>query len=256
MVSRSAAADTLVPASGASATIGATLSYFISGNDDFMAGFSSQGPTDVDFRVKPDVVAPGVNVLSSIPHQFCAEPPCFAFFQGTSMATPHLAGSAAVVRWAHPGYGAAQVRSAIVNTADVGVLKKSSSTALEDDVQVIGAGRENLLSAVQAKIALDPVSVSFGSVPSGSGQTRTLDVRLTDLTGAGGTYSVAVGEGSGGIAYSVSPSAVTLGPGDSATVTVTMSADKGASAQGHGATLSVKAGVLEVVHAAVYTFVK
>ena len=42
--------------------------YFTSPNDDIMAGFSSQGPTDVDFRVKPDVVAPGVNVLSSIPH--------------------------------------------------------------------------------------------------------------------------------------------------------------------------------------------
>ena len=35
----------------------------VTANDDIMAGFSSQGPTDVDFRVKPDVVAPGVNVL-------------------------------------------------------------------------------------------------------------------------------------------------------------------------------------------------
>ncbi len=68
-----------------------------------MAGFSSQGPTDVDFRVKPDVVAPGVNVLSSIPQSYCdRRRRCFAFFQGTSMASPHLAGAAAIVRQAAP----------------------------------------------------------------------------------------------------------------------------------------------------------
>src|SRR5262249_53988495 len=109
-------ADGLVLATkaGFSTTIGASPLYVITGNDDFMAGFSSNGPNPVDFRVKPDVVAPGVNVLSSIPHQFCSAPPCFAFFQGTSMATPHLAGSAAVVKWAHPTWSAAQIRSAIV----------------------------------------------------------------------------------------------------------------------------------------------
>jgi minor extracellular serine protease Vpr len=106
--------------SGAATTIGATLAYFLTTNADIMAGFSSQGPTNVDFRVKPDVVAPGVNVLSSIPHQFCGTPPCFAFFQGTSMATPHLAGSAAVVHGQHADWSAAEVRSAIVNTADRG----------------------------------------------------------------------------------------------------------------------------------------
>ena len=64
-------------------TVGATPAYFGTSNADLMAGFSSQGPTDVDFRVKPDVVAPGVNVLSSIPHHACPTPPCFAFFQGS-----------------------------------------------------------------------------------------------------------------------------------------------------------------------------
>src|SRR5204863_3210049 len=121
----------LIAANGASTTIGATLSYFLTTNKDIMAGFSSQGPTDVDFRVKPDVVAPGVNVLSSIPHAFCDAPPCFAFFQGTSMATPHLAGSAAVERQQHPDRGAADVRSAIVNTADHGVLRSFSTCPLQ-----------------------------------------------------------------------------------------------------------------------------
>ena len=236
-------------------TIGAGKAYFITGNDDFMGSFSSQGPTDVDFRVKPDVVAPGVNVLSSIPHQFCPSPPCFAFFQGTSMATPHLAGSAAVVEWAHPTWSSAQIRSAIVNTADQGTLKKSSGTGLETNVNIIGAGRENLLAAVEAKVALDPVSVSFGAIPSGSGQTQTLDVQISDLTGAGGSYAVSFGAGSGGVAYSVSPSSISLGANGSATVTVTMQEAKGAAGGGHQAQLTISNGS-PVAHAAVYTFIK
>src|SRR5205814_4210059 len=46
----------LKPSPAAATTIGAALAYLQTGNNDFMAGFSSQGPTDVDFRVKPDVV--------------------------------------------------------------------------------------------------------------------------------------------------------------------------------------------------------
>jgi subtilisin family serine protease len=240
---------------GEATTISAAPAYFVSGNDDFMAGFSSQGPTDVDFRVKPDVVAPGVNVLSSIPANACATPPCFAFFQGTSMATPHLAGSAAIVRQQHPDWSAAQVRSAIVNTSDQGVLKPSSPTASATDVNIIGAGRENLLSAVNATVALDPVSVSFGAVPSGSGQTLAFDVTLTNLSGAA-TFSVAVGAGDASVAYTVSPSSLTLDADESGTFTVTMSAVTGASAGDHQALLTVSTGGSEVAHAAVYTLIK
>lgn len=246
---------------GASVTIHATQSYFYSGNNDIMAGFSSQGPTDVDFRVKPDVVAPGVNVLSSIPAAFCDTTVdtggCFAFFQGTSMATPHLAGSAAVVRGAHPDWTAAQVRSAIVNTADQGVLKKSSNaSASETDVNIIGAGRDNLLSAVGAWAALDPVSVSFGAVPSGSGQTLSYVVTLTNISGSSHTFDLAVGAGGGGVAYSLGTPSLTLGAGASGSFTVWMVAAKGASAGGHSATLTVRVGGTERAHAAVYTLIK
>jgi subtilisin family serine protease len=251
MVTRSNGA-VLATLNGASTTIGATLAYSQdSADNDFMAGFSSQGPTDVDFRVKPDVVAPGVNVLSSIPHQFCDAPPCFAFFQGTSMATPHLAGSAAVVRGAHPTWTAAQVRSAVVNTADIGVLKSATTGNPVSDVNLIGSGRENLLSAVGVGAALDPVSVSFGAVPSGSGQTLTFDVTITNLGGSAANWSVTVGAGSGGVAYSVSPNSVSLAPGASTVVTITMTAGKGAAAGDHQATLTVGGS-----HAAVYTLIK
>jgi subtilisin family serine protease len=240
---------------GGLTTIGATLAYFVSGNDDFMAAFSSQGPTDVDFRVKPDVVAPGVNVLSSIPLSFCGGNPCFAFFQGTSMATPHLAGSAAVVRQQHPDWSAAQVRSAIVNTADQGVLKPSGPGASATDVNVVGAGRENLLSAVNAGVALDPVSVSFGAVPSGSGQTRSAVVTLTNLTSNPQTYSLSIDASGTGVGWSV-PTSVSAPAGGSVSFTVSMSAAQGASAGSKKAKLAISVGGTEVAHAVLYTFVK
>jgi subtilisin family serine protease len=236
----------LIAANGQSATISAALRYFSTSNVDIMAGFSSQGPTDVDFRVKPDVVAPGVNVLSSVPATACGAPPCFAFFQGTSMATPHLAGSAAVVVGQHSTWSAAQVRSAIVNTAEEGVLRSFNTATTVSDVNVIGAGRENLDNAVRASVALDPVSVSFGAVPSGAGQTKTATVQLS--LGAG-PYTVSVSPSTGtGVAYSAAVSG--------STITVTMSAAKGASGGDHQATLRVMRGGTEIAHAAVYTLIK
>jgi minor extracellular serine protease Vpr len=249
----------LLKSNGAPTTLGAELQYFLTENVDIMAGFSSQGPTDVDFRVKPDVVAPGVNVLSAVPASACEKAPCFAFFQGTSMATPHLAGSAAVVRQQHPTWTAAQVRSAIVNTAERGVLTAyTDGKTVVTDVNIEGAGRENLADAVGATVALDPVSVSFGAVPSGSGQTKTFDVTLTNVAGAAATYAVAISgySGKGGVTFSVSQSSVTLAPGASATVTITITASKSATKGDHQAWLTISKGGSEVAHAAVYTLMK
>ena len=247
----------LIAGNGLPATIGATLSYFQTANADIMAGFSSQGPTDVDFRVKPDVVAPGVNVLSSIPHAFCAAAPCFAFFSGTSMAAPHLAGSAAVVRQQHPDWSAADVRSAIVNTADRGVLRDYSTAALQDNVNINGTGRENLLAAVNAKVALDPVSLSFGAVPSGSGKTLRMTVTLTNVSGAAQTYTLSIsGQPANSVAYSVGQPSVTLAAGAKADVTVTMTASQGASVGGKQAYLEISTAGGAIAHAALFTLIK
>jgi minor extracellular serine protease Vpr len=245
---------------GASTTIDSTLAYFNTDNDDIMAGFSSQGPTDVDFRVKPDVTAPGVNVLSSQPSHTCpeAERPCWAFFQGTSMATPHLAGSAAVVRGAHPGWAAWQVRSAVVNTAERGRLTAfTDGTTVLDDANITGSGIVDLDSAVGADVVLDPVSVSFGAIPAGSGLTGSRSVRLTNVSGAPATFTLAVGPSTGtGVSYGVSSASVTLANGATATVQVTMTAAKNSSRGHHRAWLEVRSGGANVAHAAVYTFVK
>jgi minor extracellular serine protease Vpr len=242
----------LMAANGQSATIDSSKSYFATTNVDIMAGFSSQGPTDVDFRVKPDVVAPGVNVLSSIPGND------WAFFQGTSMATPHLAGSAAVVKAQHPDWPAWAIRSAIVNTAETGVLKAfTDGTTIVTDVNIEGAGRENLLNAVNAKVGLSPVSVSFGAIPSGAGQTKSVAISLTNLTGAPATWSLGIANTTGsGVSYSLSASSVTLAAGASASVNVKLTATKGASGGDHQAWLTVSSGGTLVAHAAVYAIVK
>jgi subtilisin family serine protease len=238
-----------------------------------MAGFSSQGPTDVDFRVKPDLVAPGVNVLSSIPMRIATADPascttpafgCWAFFQGTSMATPHLAGSAAFVIGQHPAWAAWEVRSSIVNTAQENVLKKTSSgTCCVTDPNIIGSGLDDLFAATNAKVALNPVSLSFGSVPAGSGQTRTLTLTLADLTGSGGTYGLSITDPGAlspagvsvtppaGVTFHA-PSSVTIPANGSTTVTITLTASQGATRGDHWATLRIGSAA----HAVLYTFVK
>jgi minor extracellular serine protease Vpr len=220
-----------------------------------MAGFSSQGPTDVDFRVKPDVVAPGVNVLSSIPMNHCSAPPCFAFFSGTSMAAPHLAGSAAVIRGQQRGWAAAEIRSAVVNTASRGVLKDFALGESVSDVNIVGAGLENLFAAVNASVALDPVSVSFNGVPSGSGQTRTASLTLTNLSGSTKTLDLSIGSQPTGVTYSVSQPTVQLAAGASATVTVTMRAAVGAAGPQSGS-LEVTEGGVSRAHAVLFTLMK
>jgi subtilisin family serine protease len=249
--------QTLKTKGGAATTIGAALAYFQTGNDDIMYSNSGQGPTDVDFRVKPDVVAPGVNVLSSIPVSYCGGDPCFAFFTGTSMATPHLAGSAAIVRQQHPTWSAADVRSAVVNTADRGVLLNFQTGAPQNNVNINGTGRENLLSAVTSAVVLDPVSVSFGAVPSGSGQTRQATVTLTNVSSGPQTYSLAIsGQPANSVTFAVSPPSVTLAAGQQTTVAVTMNAVQGAAVGPKQAFLEISAGGTGVAHAALFTWVK
>ena len=73
------------------------------------AEFSSVGPTTMSQRLKPDVAAPGVDVLSSVPDGWSS-------LSGTSMASPHVAGAAALLVQRHPDWTVGQVKSALVQT--------------------------------------------------------------------------------------------------------------------------------------------
>jgi minor extracellular serine protease Vpr len=240
----------------------ATLPQFgtygwVSVNNDIIGDFSSWGPTDVDFRIKPDVMAPGVSIVSSIPLSYCGGAPCFAFFNGTSMAAPHLAGSAAIVRQQHPDWSAAAIRSAIVNTADRKVVKDLDNATIVADANKVGTGRENLLAAVQASVALDPVSLSFGAVPAGSGRTMQDSIELTNVSDAWKTYTLQVVEAAGGgVTFSVPGTAVTLAPGASALIAIQMTPLKGGSSGPKQAVLQVSAGGKVVAQAMLYTLIK
>src|SRR5206468_4786116 len=70
-----------------------------------IAGFSSSGPTPVSLQMKPDVAAPGADITSSVPpHEVT-----WASFSGTSIATPHAAGAAALLLHRHPNCTVAPV---------------------------------------------------------------------------------------------------------------------------------------------------
>ena len=96
--------------------------------------------------------------------------------------------------------------------------------------------------------ALDPVSLSFGAVPSGSGQATIKTIALTTLSGSAPTAVTISSSTGSGVSYGA-----TLSGG---TISVTMSAAKGASPGDHQATLRVFSGGTEIAHAVVYTFVK
>jgi minor extracellular serine protease Vpr len=230
----------------------ATFEEFITPNKDILAGFSSQGPTAVDFAVKPDLTSVGVNVLSSFtcvgkPETCPGDGTGWAFISGTSMSTPHIAGSAAVLLDLNPSWSPAQIKSALVNHADLVV--KDAVTGLHDiGPTAQGAGRENLSVSADATTWMDPASASFGRVTVGhptsvnitlnnpTGTDQTFGVSTTKFTPStfGGTVPLAFNAGtlsSGDPAITV-PASVTVPANGSTTLTVTVSAPQGTTVQG------------------------
>ena len=171
-------------------------------------------------------------------------------------ATPHLAGAAAVVRGAHPNWSAAEVRSAVVNTAQQGVLRHPETGAVTDDALIVGAGLLDVSAASGATAGLDPVSQSFGSIASGSGRSRSSSIQVTNLSNASKTFTVAISDdASDGVLFSTTGVPLTLAAGASGAVAVSMAATKGAADGHHQATLRVSTGGVEVAHAMLYTLV-
>jgi hypothetical protein len=105
------------------------------------------------------------------------------------MSTPHIAGSAAVLLQLHPDWSPAQIKSALVNHADLVV--KDAATGLHDiGPTAQGAGRENLSVAGDATSWMDPVSASFGRVTLG--HPTSVTITLYNPTGTDETFSVSV----------------------------------------------------------------
>jgi subtilisin family serine protease len=146
---------------------------------DHIADFSSAGPTPVSLQLKPDVTAPGVSVLSSVP------PHDFELLDGTSMGTPHVAGGAALLLQRHPSWTVQQVKSALASTGDA-----VHPTSRSGEVSVLreGGGRIDLVRADQPLIFTDPTSLGWGLVRRGFSGTK----KLSTADGGGGSASWSV----------------------------------------------------------------
>ncbi|HVC88376.1 MAG TPA: S8 family serine peptidase [Gaiellaceae bacterium] len=167
---------------------------------DVVADFSSAGPTPVSLQMKPDVSAPGVEVLSSLPRGV------FQTLSGTSMATPHVAGAAALLQERHPGWTVAQIKSALEQTGD----PVMSTTGAEVPSTREGGGLINLVRADNPLIFAAPTSLSFGQLAPAAIAART--VTLTDAGGGAGTWNVTTVVQQGGGVVTV-PATIDV-PGD------------------------------------------
>jgi subtilisin family serine protease len=167
-----------------------------------IASFSSGGPSPLSLRMKPDVTAPGVSVLSSVPRR----EGLWALFSGTSMASPHVAGAAALLHQRHPSWTVQQIKSALVQTG-----QPVSRGGAEAETTREGGGTVDLVRADSPLLFASPTGISFGHVPPGGSSVAR--VTLTDAGGGAGPWSVAtsIQQAAGGVSFTVSPTVTVPG---------------------------------------------
>ncbi len=188
-----------------------------------IASFSARGP-NIDFSIKPDVLAVGVNVYTAAekldPNGEVYSADGYAIAGGTSFAAPLVAGAAAVVKQARPGLTADQYRSLLINSAAPAWLSPGTAAS----VQQGGAGVLDVLAALNSTVAAAPVSLSFGAGGSTIDATRSLT--LTNVGTVSDTFQIAVAPaGSSAPAPQLSTTSVQLDPGASYTLPVAFQAD-------------------------------
>jgi subtilisin family serine protease len=162
-------------------TVGASTQGGGGTRPDVAAYFSSAGPTPVSLLLKPDVTAPGVSVLSAIP------PSAWERLDGTSMATPHVAGGAALLLQRHPTWTVQEVKSALESTGDP---VHPPGRAGEVSVLREGGGRIDLVRADQPLLFTNPTSLAWGLVRRGFSGTDLLST--TDAGGGSVPWRVSI----------------------------------------------------------------
>jgi len=211
-------------------TVGAVTSA------DVVSGISSHGPTRDDYRLKPDITAPGVNIVGA--RAGGRGETAYATFTGTSQATPQVAGAAAILRAMHPTWGWQQIKSALVSSA---------TPTAGTTVWAQGGGRLDLARATTATVTSDVSGVDFGAArwPNRAARTQTVTLTNSSTTSADvdlalATHS-ATGAGVPAGLFDVSPARLTLPAGGTATATVTFHPDL-APVGSYGGSLSVTRG--------------
>jgi subtilisin family serine protease len=155
-------------------TVGATT------KTDGIASFSSRGPT-LDWRIKPDVLAPGVNIVAARAAGTSMGSPLNEFYtsaSGTSMATPHVSGAAALLLQINSTQTPEQIKARLVNSA----------VRLPLDVWVQGSGRIDCYQAATAQARLAPPGWSFGLVTSEN--AKSTSISLANLGNSSVSFTV------------------------------------------------------------------
>lgn len=143
------------------ADVTVTPSVIVPQTPNQVAGFSSRGPAPFTSAVKPDIMAPGVNVLSSV---FTG----YELFNGTSMASPHVAGAAALLLASNPDLTQYEVKSALV----------TSATDEGFDVWEQGSGLLNIPAADDVNAYFYPTVASFGGWTGNRPVNTSVDISI------------------------------------------------------------------------------
>jgi subtilisin family serine protease len=219
-----------------------------------IADFSSRGPVYGLGQIKPDISAPGVNVLSATVAVGAAEtntgtmfdPSRYIRASGTSFACPHTAGAVALIKQAHPDWSPDVVRTALINTASnmrqVDRSPKADGLS-SDSIIAQGGGLIDVYNAVHTKALMgitgDGItqpsilgSASFGAVPvinSRVTHTETRTVTIQDISGQGGIYDLSIANNRylemNGITATTSATSVSAPANGTATFTVSATVD-------------------------------
>ena len=201
-----------------------------------LASFSARGPGPLGDALKPDVVAPGVNIIAGFTPDAANAMPGenYAYLSGTSMAAPHVAGVAALLREAHPDWSPAAVKSALMTTARQNLtLPGSLATPNPFDY---GAGHIDPNRALDPGIVYDVDPNDYDALLNGSldpadfnlpslsiarlANQRTVRRTVTNVDDESGNYTAVV-EAPPGIGIAVNPDSLSIAPGQSASYDVT-----------------------------------
>lgn len=166
-----------------------------------VATFSSRGPVTLDWTIKPDVIAPGARIISTVPGGY-------AEFQGTSMAAPHVTGGLALLKEAHPTWTQAQLKAALQTTATL--VKAEESTPFLPIEQ--GMGNMNIEEALHTPTIIHEPLLSFGMF-KGFKDTHTTTIAIENVSKTSLTYHFSVPKQVKGVHWRV-PMSVPLKPGE------------------------------------------
>lgn len=223
----------------------------VSAAPDEIAEFSSQGPSIGNYGVKPDLVAVGTDLYMATqkldPNGEMYNPSGYTVAQGTSFTSPMVAGAAALVKQKNPALRPAQIKSALVNTANANLTDfDNNGRSVQASVTAMGAGKLDANRALQANIAVEPSSVGFGLIV-GSGFPAQ-GIVVSNLASSGSlNLSIRVEQRSPSTAVSITttPSSFSLLAGRETQVTVRMGGTRPAAGKYDGF-LVISGGAVDV----------